>query len=274
MGITDSQFDTQLVSVLYRTHKGLPASSKISSLYVFDALARAAKHQAVKRNMSANSAKGNPATFMSKLEGILEDLFADLVATTSTVPELKVCGSSSISQLTTLLSDDYLRSYLHGFTRHAVSRMRTLYECLYLIVIPLRAFTHMSARFLRIRRAMRATIPRHVRQDKMKKVLDLWSKNSTFPAQYLAKLKGLVSGGDYLTAQGAYNFEHPSPVHSSILYHVRICITPRASVDCPYTIERHVTAVFRAHPFFVIFNFAREKKLRDLPGVVEPPFFI
>ena len=40
-------------------------------------------------------------------------------------------------------------------------------------------------------------------QDKMKKVLDLWSKNSTFPPLMLAKLKGLVNEVDS-SAQGAY----------------------------------------------------------------------
>lgn len=87
--IAPLQFDAQLVSALYRTHKALPNSSKISSLYVFDALARAAKHQAVKRNYPVNVDKGNPATFMLKLEGILEDFFVDLCAATSTVPEIK-----------------------------------------------------------------------------------------------------------------------------------------------------------------------------------------
>lgn len=82
--------DAQLVSALYRTHKYLPASNKISSLYVFDALARAAKHQAVKHGMSVNVDKGNSATFMLKLEGILEDLFVDLSSATVEVPELKV----------------------------------------------------------------------------------------------------------------------------------------------------------------------------------------
>lgn len=81
--------DAQLVSALYRTHKYLPASNKISSLYVFDALARAAKHQAVKHGMPVNVNKGNSATFMLKLEGILEDLFVDLCGATTEVPELK-----------------------------------------------------------------------------------------------------------------------------------------------------------------------------------------
>ncbi|CAK5267655.1 unnamed protein product [Mycena citricolor] len=39
--------DTQLVSILFRTHKSLQSAAKISSLYVFDALARAA-HNGVK----------------------------------------------------------------------------------------------------------------------------------------------------------------------------------------------------------------------------------
>ncbi|KAG7093639.1 hypothetical protein E1B28_007302 [Marasmius oreades] len=81
--------DTQLVSILYRTHKTLSSSAKISSLYVFDALSRAAKHQANKQNLSGNinSPKGNSATFLLRVEGILEGLFRDVV--TSGSVELK-----------------------------------------------------------------------------------------------------------------------------------------------------------------------------------------
>ncbi|KAL0575180.1 hypothetical protein V5O48_006774, partial [Marasmius crinis-equi] len=81
--------DTQLVSILYRTHKSLSSSAKISSLYVFDALSRAAKHQANKQNLTGNinSPKGNAATFLLRVEGVLEGLFRDMVATKT--PELK-----------------------------------------------------------------------------------------------------------------------------------------------------------------------------------------
>ncbi|KAF9266899.1 hypothetical protein L218DRAFT_896109 [Marasmius fiardii PR-910] len=81
--------DTQLVSILYRTHKTLSSSAKISSLYVFDALSRAAKHQANKQNLSGNinSPKGNSATFLLRIEGILEGIFRDVIAAGST--ELK-----------------------------------------------------------------------------------------------------------------------------------------------------------------------------------------
>ncbi|KAJ8095249.1 hypothetical protein PM082_010472 [Marasmius tenuissimus] len=81
--------DTQLVSILYRTHKSLSSSAKISSLYVFDALARAAKHQVNKQNLTGNinSSKGNSATFLLRVEGILEGLFREVIAAKS--PELK-----------------------------------------------------------------------------------------------------------------------------------------------------------------------------------------
>ncbi|PFH51794.1 hypothetical protein AMATHDRAFT_141809, partial [Amanita thiersii Skay4041] len=74
--------DTQLVSILYRTHKTLPPNAKISSLYVFDALARAARHQVSKQNLIGNihSPKGNAATFLLKVEGVLEGLFQDMLA--------------------------------------------------------------------------------------------------------------------------------------------------------------------------------------------------
>ena len=84
------QNDTQLVSILYRTHKSLPMSAKVSSLYAFDALARAARHQVNKRHLvvDASSEKGNCATFLRKMEGVLEGLFHDLASSGS--PEIKV----------------------------------------------------------------------------------------------------------------------------------------------------------------------------------------
>ena len=84
------QHDTQMVSVMYRTHKGLSSNSKVCSLYAFDALARAARHQVNKHNMVAdvNSEKGNCATFLLKIQGVLDGLFEDLIASGNA--ELKV----------------------------------------------------------------------------------------------------------------------------------------------------------------------------------------
>ncbi|KAG6868741.1 hypothetical protein C0993_011320 [Termitomyces sp. T159_Od127] len=73
--------DTKLVSTLYRTHKSLPPTAKVSSLYVFDALSRAAKHHVNKNGLSGDgkSTEGNCATFLSKIEGVLEGLFQDMM---------------------------------------------------------------------------------------------------------------------------------------------------------------------------------------------------
>ncbi|KXN87437.1 Rpb7-binding protein seb1 [Leucoagaricus sp. SymC.cos] len=79
--------DTQLVSAMYRTHKLLPTSCKISSLYVFDALARAARQQVTKHNLSERQGAGNCATFLSKVAGVLEGLFQDMLA--AGLPEAK-----------------------------------------------------------------------------------------------------------------------------------------------------------------------------------------
>ncbi|KAK7685658.1 hypothetical protein QCA50_011002 [Cerrena zonata] len=74
--------DTQLVSALYRTHKTLLPAQKISSLYVFDALTRAARHQVTKQDIKADpkSERGNCATFLLKVEGVLDSLFLDMLA--------------------------------------------------------------------------------------------------------------------------------------------------------------------------------------------------
>ncbi|KAI1791809.1 hypothetical protein LXA43DRAFT_1009249 [Ganoderma leucocontextum] len=76
--------DTQMVSILYRTHKGLSSGGKTCSLYAFDALARAARHQVNKNDSNPADAKrglGNSATFLTKIEGVLDGLFQDMAAT-------------------------------------------------------------------------------------------------------------------------------------------------------------------------------------------------
>lgn len=87
------QHDTQLVSTLYRTHKSLPATNKVSSLYVFDAISRAARNHANKKRQTVASEKANCATFLLKLEGILDGLFGDMFSLENEIPESKVSYS-------------------------------------------------------------------------------------------------------------------------------------------------------------------------------------
>lgn len=87
------QHDTQLVSTLYRTHKSLPATNKVSSLYVFDAISRAARNHANKKRQTVASEKANCATFLLKLEGILDGLFGDMFSLENEIPESKVSCS-------------------------------------------------------------------------------------------------------------------------------------------------------------------------------------
>jgi hypothetical protein len=104
------------VSILYRTHKSLGAAEKTNSLYVFDALCRAARSKANKKNLTGNinSEKGNCATFLLKIEGILEGLFQDMV--TKGNAEAKVCYST-IS-----------RPWLFVDTRPSVARRQSLFR--------------------------------------------------------------------------------------------------------------------------------------------------
>jgi hypothetical protein len=53
----------------------------VSSLYIFDALSRAARQQVTKLGLTGSlySEKGNCATFLVKIEGVLEGLFQDMV---------------------------------------------------------------------------------------------------------------------------------------------------------------------------------------------------
>lgn len=79
--------------VLFKTHKGLAASQKVSSLYVFDALVRAAHNHVVKHSVVTDptAGKGNAATFLAKIEGIVEGLFEDMIS--SGAPEAQVSSS-------------------------------------------------------------------------------------------------------------------------------------------------------------------------------------
>ena len=91
------QHDTQLVSILYRTHKSLSTAAKVPSLYTFDALARAARSQVNKHNLTVDSEHGNCATFLLKMEGVLDGLFQDMITTGST--ESKVSRTRPVDPL-------------------------------------------------------------------------------------------------------------------------------------------------------------------------------
>jgi protein NRD1 len=77
-----------MVSLLYRTHISLQPQHKVPSLYAFDALARAARDHALKHGCTGEAKSGNSATFLLKLEAVLEGLFQDMKD--SAVPEGKV----------------------------------------------------------------------------------------------------------------------------------------------------------------------------------------
>jgi len=72
--------DVQMVSMLYRTHKALEPQFKVPSLYAFDALARAARAHALKHGTSGDAQSGNSATFLLKLEAVLDGLFQDMMS--------------------------------------------------------------------------------------------------------------------------------------------------------------------------------------------------
>lgn len=75
-------------------HKALPSSAKVSSLYAIDALARAARSRATKKKLTGDmsTVPGNCATFLLKLDGILDGFFEDVISSTGS--EGKVSGIS------------------------------------------------------------------------------------------------------------------------------------------------------------------------------------
>lgn len=86
-----------MISLLYRTHKGLPTPNKISSLYVFDSIARAAHRTKTKKGLVAdlNSSGGNAASFLVRLEGMLDGVVEDMLA--NGPPEAKVSPSLELT---------------------------------------------------------------------------------------------------------------------------------------------------------------------------------
>ncbi|KDN47773.1 hypothetical protein RSAG8_03193, partial [Rhizoctonia solani AG-8 WAC10335] len=82
LAVENMHLDTQMISLLYRTHKGLPTPNKISSLYVFDSIARAAYRTKSKKGLVAdlNNSAGNAASFLIRLEGMLDGLVDDMLA--------------------------------------------------------------------------------------------------------------------------------------------------------------------------------------------------
>ncbi|KAF9240661.1 hypothetical protein BU15DRAFT_87564 [Melanogaster broomeanus] len=108
--------DTKLVAILYRTHKSLPSSAKVSSLYAFDALARAARNLANKHGPTGDlkSEKGNQATFLLKIQGVLDGLFQDMVA----------IGSSEAKDKTKKVLDIWVKS--NTFPSAVLTRLRDI----------------------------------------------------------------------------------------------------------------------------------------------------
>lgn len=140
--LTSLQNDTQMVSIIFRTHKGLSTTSKISSLYVFDALARAARDAIDKKKVIADptSATGNCATFLLKLEGILESFVQDLLGTKSIEVKVSIislplessncsCGHPTLLTRDRLAAPLALMLILHGYSEVDIFRETDEWSC-------------------------------------------------------------------------------------------------------------------------------------------------
>lgn len=78
----------------------------MSSLYAFDALARAARSLVHKRGITGDtkSGVGNAATFLLKMEGVLDGLFQDMVSLDNSEAKVSVGTCSSIQRGTLRLA--------------------------------------------------------------------------------------------------------------------------------------------------------------------------
>jgi len=86
----------------------------VNSLYAFDALARAAKSHSTKKGLvgDINAPVGNSATFLLKLEGVLDGLFLDLATATAQIPEIKVSAHAQLYSFSGFLRSVPIRGYL------------------------------------------------------------------------------------------------------------------------------------------------------------------
>lgn len=73
--------DHHLVTSLLKLNTSLPPAStaRISSLYVFDAIARAAKAAAKGTQVSTERGRGTPAGLLAKMEGVVDDWIQGMV---------------------------------------------------------------------------------------------------------------------------------------------------------------------------------------------------
>lgn len=104
-------------------HKSLSPAHKIHSLYAFDALSRAARSQVNKHKLTGdlNTEPGNCATFLLKVEGVLDGLFQDMLTTDH--PEAKV-SSLPLFLLITLLVQGSLRAHVARAGLHKKNQRR------------------------------------------------------------------------------------------------------------------------------------------------------
>ena len=97
----------------------------MSSLYIFDALSRAARHHVVKHGISgdAYTQPGNCATFLLKVGGVVEGLFQDMV--TSGSPESKVSQFKllTITEGRVVLVFQDFTSTLTGWLKDSIKRI-------------------------------------------------------------------------------------------------------------------------------------------------------
>ncbi|KAH9967246.1 hypothetical protein BC827DRAFT_1172499 [Russula dissimulans] len=146
--------DVQMVSMLYRTHKALQPQFKVPSLYAFDALAREARSHALKHGVTGDAQSGNSATFLLKLEAVLDGLFQDMMS----------CGVSE-------------------------------------------------------------------GKEKSKKILDIWTKSTTFPPAVLTRLGNVLKGDDAPAV--------PAPVSNAVIEPVMRPAPPQAAPGLPANAETH-----------------------------------
>lgn len=99
---------------MFRTHRTLSPAGKVNSLYVFDALARAARSQINKHRLvpPSDPSQGNCATFIVKVEGVLDSLWQDLLSTRDETLKVSLASLTDVTAGALATKSIILRSLL------------------------------------------------------------------------------------------------------------------------------------------------------------------
>jgi hypothetical protein len=181
------QDDLTLLTTLYKTHKSLPpkSSAKISSLYILDSLCRGVYKLKDKDKNKDGDGKtaGLARGFLSKVEGILEGWARDMCEGWSEGRVRRLCSFSFFGRIGGIVLIILSSILVISFSPVIVSRSSSK-----------NTTHHLNADLhpLPINIPLPPCSIRPNPQEKMIKILDIWTKSQTFSPAALARVQGII----------------------------------------------------------------------------------